>query len=426
MGTVGGSTRQAPSEIMTDILPVRRDMLRALGVAATCGFSGCAGLPADSAPPSVDIGILSVLSSDAIVDIGEGIANAAQLPLTQLADADLDVSVDHRTEDTEGDAAVAVSGAESLVADGYPAIVGPLESKITLAVDKQVLIPQQVVGCSPTATSPRLTELDDDDYIFRTRPSDAFQASVQALVAIGELGAASAATMYTNDEFGTAFNEAFVSRFQARGGEVVSQVPIKPEQDDYSQRLETALANDPDVLVLPVLLGSGITILQHYYNAHEGHDIIVPGGMKSQDVIRDVDTDLSNVIGTGPLAAGPNLPAFRRHYENTYQREVSVATPHSYDASAVLALASLAADVTGGEINDNIRFVAGSGGQKIGPSSLVTGARRVLNGEAVEYVGASSPVIFDSNGDMTTATFELWAYDPPDSFQQIDTISFGT
>jgi ABC-type branched-subunit amino acid transport system substrate-binding protein len=409
---------------MTDFLPERRHVLKTLGVAGTCGVSGCTGLLADSATPSVDIGILSVLSSDTIVDIGEGIANAARLPLTQLADADLDVSVNHQTRDTEGDVDVAVSEAKSLVANGYPAIVGPLESEITLAVGEQVLIPEQVVGCSPTATSPRLTELADDDYIFRTRPSDAFQASVQALVAVGKLGAETAATMYVTDEYGTAFNNTFVSRFQIRGGTVSTQVPLDPEQDTYSAKLDTALATDPDVLVLPVLGDSGITILRNYYDTYDGHDIIVPGGMKFQDVMGEVDRSLSNVIGTGPLAAGPNLDAFRRRYEEMYQRGVSVATPHSYDASAVLALASLAADMTDGEIKDNIRSVAGSGGQKIGPDTLVEGAKLVLNGEPVEYVGASSPVEFDRNGDMATATYEIWTYDPPNSFQQQDTVNF--
>jgi ABC-type branched-subunit amino acid transport system substrate-binding protein len=409
---------------MTGFLSERRHLLKTLGVAGTCGVSGCTGLLADSATPSVDIGILSVLSSDAIADIGEGIANAARLPLTQLADADVDVRVDHRTKDTEGDVAVAVSAAESLVADGYPAVVGPLESELTLAVAKQVLIPEHVVGCSPTATSPRVTELDDDDYIFRTRPSDAFQASVQALVAIGELGAETAATMYVTDAYGTAFNDTFVSRFRTRGGSVQTQAPIDEEQDTYSAKLETALAANPDVLVLPVLGDSGITILQNYYDAHEGHDIMLPGGMKFQNIMKEVDGSLSNVFGTGPLPAGPNLDAFRRRYQQTYQRDVSVAAPHSYDASVVLALASLAADTTDSEIEDNIRSVAGAGGQKVGPSSLVEGAQLVLDGEPVEYVGASSPVLFDSNGDVTTATYEIWKYDPPNSFQRVDTISF--
>jgi ABC-type branched-subunit amino acid transport system substrate-binding protein len=270
-----------------------------------------------------------------------------------------------------------------------------------------------------------LTELADDDYIFRTRPSDAFQASVQALVAVGKLGAETAATMYVDDEFGTAFNNTFVSRFQIRGGNVTTQVALEPEQDTYGAELETALATEPDVLVLPVLGDSGIAILQNYYDGYDGHNIIVPGGMKFQDVMQTVDGDLSNVLGTGPLAAGPNLAAFRRRYEEKYSRDVSTAAPHSYDASAVLTLASLAADTTDGEIKDNVRTVAGAGGQKIGPSTLVEGARRVLNGEPVEYVGASSPVLFDSNGDMATATFELWTYDPPSSFERIDTISFG-
>lgn len=136
-----------------------------------------------------------------------------------------------------------------------------------------------------------------------------------------------------------------------------------------------------------------------------------------------IDNDLSNIVGTAPLAAGPNRDAFNRRYRDAYGVPTNF-TPHGYDASAVLALASLAKESANSPLKNNVRPVAGPGGRKVGPDTLVEGARRVLDGDPIEYVGASSPVVFDSNGDMATATYEIWTYDSPDTFRREDTVSF--
>ena len=91
------------------------------------------------------------------------------------------VSEDGATSDV-----TAVDAARKLVnVDGVSALIGPLGSGITLAVANAVTIPNQVPEISPSATSPALTVLEDDDFIFRTAPSDAFQGVVLANLASG-------------------------------------------------------------------------------------------------------------------------------------------------------------------------------------------------------------------------------------------------
>ena len=57
-----------------------------------------------------------------------------------------------------------------------PAIFGPAFSGITLDVATQVTVPKGTLIMSSSATSPAITDLDDNGLVWRTCPSDALQA----------------------------------------------------------------------------------------------------------------------------------------------------------------------------------------------------------------------------------------------------------
>lgn len=89
----------------------------------------------------------------------------------------------------------------------------------------------------------------------------------------------------------------------------------------------------------------------------------------------------------------------------------------------MLALAELASDGTGTGIRDNLTDVANPDGKTVGPDSLVEAATHLREGNPVEYRGAASTVNFDRNGDISSANYEVWEYDPPDGFTRRDTIT---
>ena len=81
-------------------------------------------------------------------------------------------------------AAVATAGmADDLLAEvvRVPAIVGPAFSGVTTTVAKEVTIPRNVLVISPSATSPSLTDLQDNGLVWRTAPSDVLQAKAMVL-----------------------------------------------------------------------------------------------------------------------------------------------------------------------------------------------------------------------------------------------------
>lgn len=372
-------------------------------------------------------GVLMPLSGD-LAPLGAPIRDGAILPAERLKDADIPVDIDYQVGDTQTSATAGVSAAGNLVNAGYPAVTGPAGSEVNLAVSRQVFIPNQVVGMSPSSTSVSVTALEDDDYIFRTAPSDALQGPVGAEVAASSLGASSAATLHLNNDYGQALSQAFSNAFENQhGGTIQAQVSFEAEQSSYTSVLSQALSGDPDLLYIVGYPKSGQVIFRDFYTNYspDTYDIMVTDGLRDKELPADVGNPLENVFGTAPLSAGPQQEAFANQYQNAYDRAPGVFNGQAYDATAVVLLANAAAGENDGTaIRDNLRDVANPGGTEIGPENLAEGIRMAHNGEEIQYVGASSNVNFDENGDMTAVTYEVFEFGD-DGIVTTETIEFG-
>ncbi len=402
----------------------RRKVLEGLGAAGAVGVAGCLGGNGGGGDADAMVGVLQPVTGD-LGNLGGPIRDAAILPGTQLENEGVDFTVDIREEDTETSAEAGVSGAQSLVDAGYPAITGAASSQTTITVAEDVLIPNEVVGISPASTAPAITNLEDDDFIFRTCPSDALQGEVMAQVAYEERGLESAASFYLNNDYGQQLSDSFVGAFEDLGGEVTDAVPFEKEQPSYTAALETALQGEPDVMIVIGYPASGEQIFRDYYADFDtGETIMVTDGLRDSELPGNVDNPMDNVVGTAPLAAGPEEEAFVELFQNEYDSDPGVFTAQAYDATAVIILASIAAGETSGPaVRDNVREVANPGGEEVGPSNLADGLQMVADGEDVQYVGASSSVDFDDNGDMQAVTYEIFEFGD-DGIETVNEIDF--
>lgn len=187
------------------------------------------------------VGVLMPETGD-LGPLGGPIRDGALLAADQINDADISISVDTQVEDTQTDPQAGISGAEALVNAGYSAIVGPASSNVNLQVSDQVLIPNGVVGISPSSTDPDVTDLDDDGYIFRTAPSDVLQGPALADLARGEfVEAETSGTLFLNDAYGQALEGEYADGFEERGGSIGSRVSFEPEQASYSSQWSDVL-----------------------------------------------------------------------------------------------------------------------------------------------------------------------------------------
>jgi ABC-type branched-subunit amino acid transport system substrate-binding protein len=191
----------------------------------------------------VSIGIL-LPETGSLGSVGVGMIRAAEITVKQVNDSDLDLTVDAQIEDTNTEANVGIQAANSLVNAGVPYICGSASSGVNVPVSEQALIPNQVVGCSPSSTALSVTNLDDNDYIFRTAPSDILQGRVMAEVAAEELGGSTAATLYVNNDYGQQLSERFSSVFEDEyGGTITTQVAFNKNEDSYTSVIQEALGS---------------------------------------------------------------------------------------------------------------------------------------------------------------------------------------
>jgi len=382
-------------------------------------------IPGSESGRTVSVGVLQPVTGD-LGDLGAPIRDAAILPGSQL-EGETDFEIDIRDEDTESTPEAGVSAAESLSNAGYPAVTGAASSAVTQNVAQSVFIPNGIVGCSPASTSPAITNLDDDDLIFRTAPSDALQGEVMAQVAYESRDLTSAAVFHLNNEYGELLSESFAGAFEELGGTVQTQTAFEAEQPSYTSALDSTLSDDPDLLVVIGYPASGTQIFRDYYADFDAErTVMVTDGLQSSDLPGNVDNPMSNVLGTAPLASGPNVDAFNQLYEDEYDRAPGVFNAQAYDATAILLLANVAAGENDGlAIRDQMRTVANPEGMEVGPSNLAEGIATVAGGEEVNYQGASSPVTFDENGDVVAVTYSIWEFGDGGAIEQIETVEFG-
>ena len=204
------------------------------------------GPTADSGPGGMDrsikVGIL-LPETGSLASVGGPMIQAAQLPALQVNQSNLNLEVATQVEDTQTNSQAGVTAANSLINAGYPSVCGSASSGVNVPVSQEVFIPNEVVGCSPSSTALSVTNLEDDDYIFRTAPSDRLQGLVMAQVAAEEQEAETAATLYVNNDYGQQLSDRFAQVFQnEHEGEVLQKVAFNQDESSYSSVVSEALS----------------------------------------------------------------------------------------------------------------------------------------------------------------------------------------
>ncbi|MFC7154390.1 ABC transporter substrate-binding protein [Halomarina halobia] len=416
----------------------RRHFLKGAGVAGTTLVAGCLGGNGNGGGNGSNgggggggggelrVGILMPLTGD-LGTLGKPIADGAKLPVTQLQNSDTNYDVSQQTEDTATDPNQGVTSAETLVNSGFAAVTGAAASSVTIRAANEVFVPNEVCACSPASTSPEITNLDDDDLIFRTPPADNIQGQVLAQVAADE-GAGSASTLFVNNDYGQLLSQEFANAFESEQGGTVNQtVSFQPGQSSYSSQLQQALGGDPDLLLVIAYPESGIQLFRDYYSGFDTDiPVLVTDGLRDGQLPTEVGNAMSNVRGTAPSAAGPGRDFFNQQWEDQYGGSPGVFTAQAYDATATLLLAQAAAgDQSGAAIAEQMRTVANPEGEEFTPDKLPEALEAAGNGDDINYQGASSSVEFDDNGDLETAVYELFGFKEGGGIETIETIEFG-
>ena len=175
-----------------------------------------------------------------IESLTPSMADAAELAMSEVTESGLllgGASVTAvRADSTCIDSGAAQAAAERLVtSDGVKGIMGADCSGVTGAILQNVALANGVVMISPSATSPGLSHMNNEDegLFFRTAPSDARQGVVMTEV-LTELGITEVAVTYTNNDYGKGLADSFQAAFEAAGGTVTINAAHEDGKADYS------------------------------------------------------------------------------------------------------------------------------------------------------------------------------------------------
>lgn len=395
-----------------------------VGVSAIV-LSGCAAPAAETpaAPTealSLKIGTI-LPQSGALAFLGPPEEAGVALAVKEINEADLGITVDPVYRDS-GDTTTdtATVSVTDLLSQDVTAIVGAASSGVSLTVIDQITA-AGVVQFSPANTSPTFTDYEDNGLYWRNAPSDLLQGEVLGNL-IAEDGAATLGMLVLNDPYGTGLAAAVKNTFEAAGGSVVSEALFNEGDTSFDAQVSTLTAAAPDAIavitfdqakvVVPALVGAGFPGGKLYFVDGNLADYSAdfPAGLieGSKGTLPGIDISSLGNFKDRLLEVDPALTDF------SYAAE-------SYDAVVLLALAALAAkSTTGVDIASKLQEVSGGSGDGKKATDFASAAQIILDGDVVDYDGASGPITFNEKGDPTEATIGIFQYGADSKYTRIN------
>ncbi|MFO1056384.1 MAG: ABC transporter substrate-binding protein [Dongiaceae bacterium] len=386
-------------------IPGRRALLRLAAAGALVLGLGAAG---QAAAEDVKLGILFDVTGP-IANFVPPILDAAKLAVDEV-NANGGILNGQKLQmivgDTQGTAQGSIDAATKLVnVDNVAAIVGALTSGATVAAANTVTIPNHVLQISPTATTPVLTKLKDEDFVFRVVPSDDYQGIVLAKL-VWDQGLKKVALTYVNNDYGVGIADTFRAAYKKLGGTITADQVHEPKKSSYRSELATLAAGKPDGLVLIAYAAdSGITIIKQALENGFFTQFVGTDGLRDNLLIEQVGADnLKGIFFTSPSAKPGTSAAqkFEQIYSAAYKTtKDKFFIAQTYDAVMLAALAIQQAGSTDrAKIRDALRQVCCAPGEVIEPGEWAKALAAIKAGKKIDYNGASTEAEFDANGDV--------------------------
>ena len=364
------------------------------------------------------IGNLVPLTGD-LAPYGPAGQKAGELAAAEIDSAikktGVDQTVELVTEDGASDDQGGVQAARKLIADGATCISGDYASTATVAVSRSVTVPEGVMLISPASTADALSDLDDDGLFARTAPPDGLQGKALADRMDQELGGLQGKTINIgarNDLYGTGFADSLEAELEQRGAKVAEKVVYDPEQPSYNSEAAQLTSGDPDDFVIIdfpetfAKLGPALARTGNW----EPSKTFITDGLSSTDLTELLGPESTEgMLGTAPGAFSGDAPnAFDRLYTKAPGAARNLFDATTFDDVILCYLAAVAAGSSDGEeIAAAIVDVTGPGGTKYTFEQLPQAIEALQNGEDIDYEGASGPIDWDENGDLSRYIYDI-------------------
>lgn len=393
--------------------------------------------PGEDVSFDLRIGTVLPLTGD-LAAFGPSINEAVQVAVDIINDALEEEGIEGisvelvASEDSQTQQGPGVEAATKLVqSDDVDVVIGAMASNVTIPIAESVTVPNDVVLISPTSTSPAITDLDDNNLVYRILSSDDLQGVALGDAVIEEFGEGATVNVGArNDAFGTALKELFEARFTELGGEVGESLTWNPDAATFDTEAQQLASGEPDgwvIIDFPETFAQFAPSLIRTGSWDPGRTFMTEA-MRNADTLNDIGADaLSGLRGTAPTSedAPARAPFDELFTEQAPDQDLTGFEGSSFDATILAFLAAVQAgssDPTA--IAENLASVSGPGGDKYTFENLGDAITALLNGEEIDYEGAWGPIDFDENGDPGSAIYEVWQFEDGE-ITTLTTFTFG-
>lgn len=314
----------------------------------------------------------------------------------------------------------AITNADKLNASGVKVIIGSGWSSNTMALAEKVAIPNDMLVMSYSASSPAISSMNDNDLVWRTCASDAFQSAVTAKYIFENLGKSKVAIIHRDDTYGNGLTTVFKENFKG-----TSVTAVKYPADvkdfatyDFSAQVKEAFTSNPDVIFLGCFDADRVKLLNDIAKNSDFKTkkpiIFTSEGLKLDIVKANVDASvLASLRGVTAFKdpSDPNNTAFMNNFEARYGAGTGkAAVTTCYDAVYLIAYAIQKnnGDVSSGAaLAQHLRSISGEGGTVVNAKQFTKGAELIKGGQEINYDGPSGGINFDKNGDIGSGVYRI-------------------
>jgi branched-chain amino acid transport system substrate-binding protein len=308
-------------------------------------------------------------------------------------------------EDSQTNPEAAVRAAHKLIdVNKVIAIIGTWASAVTMAV-APVCFNNKVFEISVSGADV-ITDLKDDDYIWRTQPNSILQAGVHGKFSL-QRGWRKIVYMAVQTPYAKTFGDAYVKAVEAGGAKVLESMIYEADKSSYRSELTKALAGKPDLIMLMGYTPDSIVIFKELYKMGYKGGIQGPTFAINQKLIDNVGAEVAEGAYSLDPATDPDSSAYKNCVRVLGTPDVNNYAAQTYDHINLVALALAHGKVyTGTGIRDNVRKVTNPPGAEVG--SFQEGIKLIKEGKKINYQGASGAVDFDDKGDILSRPFSYY------------------
>jgi branched-chain amino acid transport system substrate-binding protein len=359
-----------------------------IGLLLIALLSGALGAVAQEAGTPVKIAVLGPFTGPA-ASIGQEQLNWARLAVADFNEAN-GWDVELVEGDTQLDPAIAVTVAESVIADPYIyGVVGPAGSQEVEAT-AQMFMDARLVHVSGSATRPSLTQSGWDTF-FRTVPTDDVQGPTDAAFLYNELGLTQLFIIDDQTSYSVGLADQAEAAFTELGGTVVGRESVTQDDTDFSSLVTRIGGSGAEAIFFPGQIASQGAQLARQLQ-EQGVDVTLMGADGFFSVEDFITGAAGATEGAYVSAFAPDIHDLEssadvvERYLEEYG-EFGTFGPPTYAATMVVLEAiqrASASDLTREAVRDEVANTN------------------------VELSVLGGPLAFDENGDVLNASFYIF------------------